>query len=302
MKIFTTDMEKMSNIAELKGILADARRRCLKFVILPIPVRLLTIDEDYQTPIRTERELTYLTKDWDERKVGVLVGVPHDEEGLIYLVDGYGRCTASQIVDPKKYTELNVLIILDAPEDYTERKQFEAEMFASQGNNKKVTPLQKHGARRIAKDPVVKMMDLLQEEYGFTYNSVRGGREIGAIGSYSELYRALRVSGYDFGKYYFDICRNSGFDRKVNGYAVYVLRAIRDLYKLYPENRKETKDFLSWKMRPLDYRYLHAKSNARYELFGPGNAMTMYFEDMVVEGIGLKHVRTVDNNKIIDIA
>ena len=55
------DPEMIANINELKGILSDAIRRGLKYVILPMPVRLLTIDPGYQTPIRTERDLRYLT-------------------------------------------------------------------------------------------------------------------------------------------------------------------------------------------------------------------------------------------------
>lgn len=296
------DTEKMQNIAELKGLLADARRRNLKFVIIPLPVRLMAIDEAYQTPIRTERDLRYLTKNWDERKVAVLIGVPHFEEGLVYLVDGYGRMCASQIVDPEKYAELNVLIILDFPEEPEERRAFEAEMFASQGNNKKVTPLQKHGARQIIGDPVVKAMDVLQEEYGFVYNSVRGRRGEGVIGSYTELYKSIKANGFLYGEWFFDIAANAGFNRKTDGYAVYIMRSIRDLWKYYPEHRAEIKKYMSTRLRPVDYRWLHAKANAKYELLGPGNAMTMFFEDMVVEGLGLEHKRAVVENKIKDIA
>lgn len=296
------DAQKMQDIAELKGILSDAIRRGLKYVILPFPTRLCTFDAGYQTPVRTERELDYLIKSWDERKIGVLTGVPHFEEGKVYLVDGYGRLTASQIIDPEKYKELNVFIILDAPEDPDERRKFEAEMFSAQGNNKKVTPLQKHGARQIAGDPVVKTMDVLQEEYGFVYTRIRGRRGEGVIGSYSELYRAIKSFGYFFGEYFFDICRGAGLDRKTDGYAVYILRSIKDLYRLYPESRELIKKFLSDTLRPVDYRWLHSKANAKYELLGPGNAMTMFFEDMVVEGLGLEHVRKIDNNKIVDIA
>ena len=292
--------EKLNNIFELKGLLADAKRRKLKAVIIPVPVHLMVIDTGYQTPVRTERELNYLTRNWDERKIGVLMGVPHYEEGKIYLVDGYGRMTASQIVDAEKYSELDTYIILDAPEDKTERRIFEAELFSSQGNNKVVTPFQKHGARQIVGDPVVKSMDLLQSEYGFEYSSVRGKRGEGVIGSYSELYKNIKTYGYLFGEFFFDICKASGFNRKVDGYAVYVMRSIKDLYKLYPENRTEIKEFLSTWMRPLDYRYLHSKSNAKYELLGPGNAMTMYFEDIVVEGLGLDHKRVVSENKIYE--
>lgn len=292
--------ERMQNVAELKGILADAKRRGLTEVILPIPVRLMAIDTAYQTAIRTARELNYLTKAWDRRKIGVLMGVPHEEEGLIYLVDGYGRMTASQIVDPEQYQELNVHIILDAPKDPGERRKFEAELFASQGNNKKVTPLQKHGARQIAGDPVVKTMDVLQKVYDFSYTAIRGRRGDSIIGSYSELYKNIKAYGYDFGEFFFDICAASGFNRKTDGYAVYIMRSVRDLYRLYPDNRTAIKDYLSSWMRPLDYRYLTSKANAKYELLGPGYAMTMYFEDAIVDGLGLEHRRYVHDNKVIE--
>ena len=291
---------KKENIEELRGILADAKRRKLTKVILQIPVRLMTIDTGYQTPVRTERELDYLTKKWDDRMIGVLVGVPHEEEGLVYLVDGYGRMTASQIVDAEKYKELEIQVILDAPKDKLERRKFEARYYSSQGNNKRVTPLQKHGARQIIEDPVVLTMDRLQEKYGFEYTAVRGRRGDAIIGSYSELYKNISTNGEEFGEFFFDICKESGFNRKTDGYAVYVMRSIRDLYKYYPENRTEIKDFLVKWLRPLDYRYLHAKSGAKYELLGPGNAMTMYFEDAVVEGLGLPHKRTVQDNKVIE--
>ena len=229
-----TNQETMANIAELKGRLAAAMRSGETFAIVKIPARLLTIDTAYQTPIRTERDLKYLTGNkkvngedvpiWDERKVGVLWGAPHWEEGKIYLVDGYGRLTASQKIDPVKYEELNVLVILDAPEDPKERQIFEAEIFMSQGNNKQVTPLQKHGARQVVGDITVKAMDLLKERYGFQYCKVKGRRGEGIIGSYSELYRSIDIYGYLFGEYFFDICAASGFNRKTDGYAVYVMR------------------------------------------------------------------------------
>lgn len=294
--------ETMMNIAELRGLLAEAKRRGMRAVIIKVPVRLLAIDPMYQTPIRTERELTYLTKAWDERKIGVLFGVPHFEVGKIFLVDGYGRLTASQIVDPDKYQELDVYVILDAPEDPHERQIFEAEIFVSQGNNKQVTPLQKHGARQIMNDPVVKIMDSLQEEYQFEYKTVRGRRGEGIIGSYMELYNSIRFGGLVYGEWFFDIAKAAGFNRKTDGYAVYIMRSMRDLWKYYPENRIEIKECLSEYLRDKDYRYLHSKANAKYELLGPGNAMTMYFEDIVVDELGLNHKREVENNKLKEIA
>ena len=78
----------IANVGELKGLLAASRSMGMTVVILKIPVRLFVIDPRYQTPNRTERDLNYLIRNWDERKLLPLIGVPHDEEGLMYIVDG----------------------------------------------------------------------------------------------------------------------------------------------------------------------------------------------------------------------
>lgn len=73
-----------------------------EIAIIKIPVELMEVDSRYQTDERTERDLQYLVRNWDERKLMPLMGVPHWEEGKVYIVDGYGRWIASQIVNKKK--------------------------------------------------------------------------------------------------------------------------------------------------------------------------------------------------------
>lgn len=69
-----------------------------------IPVDLMTIDPLYQTDERTQRSLKKLIENWDENKLEPITIVPHEEEGMFYIVNGYGRWTASQYLpEPKKY-------------------------------------------------------------------------------------------------------------------------------------------------------------------------------------------------------
>lgn len=142
-----TGKRTKGNKGLLKGLTkmyVDANK---KSCIVSVPVEILEVDPSYQTEVRTERDLRYLTDHWDENKLLPLVGVPHWEEGKIYLVDGYGRWISSQLIDKEKYTELDVMIILSAPSKKDERLKFEAEMYAFQNAQvAKMTPLQKHGA------------------------------------------------------------------------------------------------------------------------------------------------------------
>ena len=75
----------------LQGLTKMYRDAGYKVAIVEIPVEILEIDTRYQTEARTERDLRYLTNGWDENKLLPLIGVPHWEEGKVYLVDGYGR-------------------------------------------------------------------------------------------------------------------------------------------------------------------------------------------------------------------
>lgn len=131
----------------LKGLTKMYRDAKYNVAIIPIPVELLEIDTRYQTEIRTERDLHYLVNNWNENKLLPLIGVPHWEEGKVYLVDGYGRWIASQLVDKKKYSDLQVLLVLNPPEDAEARLKFEAEMYAYQNKQvARMTAIQKHGA------------------------------------------------------------------------------------------------------------------------------------------------------------
>lgn len=273
-----------------------------KVAIISVPVELLEIDTSYQTDVRTKRDLRYLTANWDENKLLPLVGVPHWEEGKIYLVDGYGRWIASQIVDRTKYKELQVMIILSAPKDKRKRLEFEAEMYAFQNAQvAKMTPLQKHGAMLILHDKATETMEQLKSEYGFEYVANKGTREASVLGSYSVTLDICKIDEGRCAEYVFGICTKAGFDRKPNGYSTYIMRALKDIYKLYANDRQKTKEFLIETFRSLTPLNIKAEAVVKYPMLEMKIAVSLYIEDLVVENLGLEQSREVVGTKVMPI-
>lgn len=294
-------MNTKGDIGELRGLLALARSQGLKRVIIKIPVRLFAIDPAYQTDIRTRRELGYLVNNWDERKLLPLLVVPHDEEGKFYVVDGYGRWIASQMLE-NPYETLECLVLLDVPKEKEERRKYEAELFAFQNVGvAKVTPLQRHGSLRILGDKTVLAMDELQEKYKFEYISIKGQRSESVLGSYSECINICSTKGKDCLDYIFSILRDAGFDRKANGYASYIMRMLRDAWILYTDNRTETKKFLGDYLRSYSPEIFRAKATAKYPMLDTRTACSLYVEDMIVDNLGLEQTREVSGTRLVPI-
>lgn len=292
-----------ANVSELRGLLAESKRNNLEVAIIKIPARLLAIDESYQTPLRTERDLGYLINNWDERKLLPLIVVPHEEVGFCFITDGQGRWKASQFINKDRYEYLTCLVILNAPKDPTERRKFEAEQYVYQNKNvAKITPLQKHGGLRILGDPAVNGLDKMKDKYGFTYTYTSGQRDHGVLGSYTEAISICKSRGIDCLDYIFEICERSGFDRKTNGYSSYVLRMLRDIWTLYADNRYRTKEFLSDYLRDYEPNTFKAKAVTKYPMLEIRTACSLYVEDLVVENLGLKQSREISGTRLIPIS
>lgn len=286
----------------LQGLTKMYRDAGYKVAIVEIPVDILEIDTRYQTEARTERDLRYLTNGWDENKLLPLIGVPHWEEGKVYLVDGYGRWIASQIVNKEKYEYLTVLLILNAPSNKQKRLEFEAEMYAYQNKQvAKMTAIQKHGAMLVLHDNATEILEKMKEKYGFEYTAVKGNREASVLGSYTETLRLCNLDNGKAAEYVFDICKGAGFDRKSNGYATYVMRGFRDMYKLYADNRKDTKEFLIKELRKITPMTLKANAVVKYPMLEFKTAVSLYLEDMVVNNLGLEQSREVLGTRLVSI-
>lgn len=297
-----SEIEKANNIGELKGILSESMKRGLDVVIVEIPRKLLTIDSHYQTPVRTERDCSYLLKDFKREKMLPLTGIPHFEEGLVYLVDGYMRLIVTGIIDPIKYDKLLVMVILNAPTEPKERLKYEAEMYAFQNKNVSfVTPEQRHGAYECLEYPAAFAINELRKEYGFEIKQGKGQKHIGVLGSYPKLFEICDRYGIEAGHYILDICRRSGFDRKLGGYSKYIFKGLHDIWKLFPEQREETGQFLSDYFRNKEPKKIRAKAMDKYDLLGEMSAVSMFMEDIVVANLDLSHLRKAIGKSLINV-
>lgn len=299
-----TGIKNAGDIGELKGLLAASRAAGLTVAIVRIPVYLLAIDTRYQTPIRTERDLDYLTIKWDERKLLPLTGVPHDEEGLVYLTDGSGRWIASQLVDPEKYQALDVMVILNAPQDPEARLIMEAELYAYQNRDVALLkPIEKHGAMKVLGSKAPYIIDEMKEKYGFTFKQEKGNRSPSVIGSYTDILKIAKQSyGEECLDYVFNICKGAGFNKKPNGYSRYILNSIRDMWIWYPENRKNISEYLEKRLRGYAPIIFKTQAQAKYPMLNYEAACSLYIEDLVVEGLGLEHSRIInEKNKVMPI-
>lgn len=289
------------NIGMLKGILAQARREGLKRVILRVPLKLLSIDERYQTPVRTKRNINYLVKNWDENKLLPLVVVPHDEEGLFAIVDGFGRYSAMMQMYKSIEMEVECLILLCAPKDINERLKFEAEQYAFQNVNvATMKPIHKHGANIILNNQAAIILDKMKEKYGFEYpDSTTGNRSAKQIGSYSEALSIAKSHGDRGLDFIFSVCEGAGFDRQTNGYCAHIMRGLRDMYVFYGDNLDSVKEFISKKFRGISPTLLISIANTKYPMLDKRTAVSMYFEDCVVDGLGLNRNRIVEGTKAV---
>lgn len=305
-----TGRKSKGSVDKLEGLTKAYTDRSESIAILNIPVELMEIDTRYQTDERTERDLKYLTDNWDERKLMPLLGVPHWEEGKVYIVDGYGRWIASQIVDRENgrkgnqrlYKDLKVQMIFNAPTDKSEREEFEAELYAFQGMSvRKVTPIQKHGAMLILHDKATETLEAMKNKYGFEYRAEKGDREAGVLGSYTENLSLCKIDNGACADYVYSIIRDSGFDRKHSGYVAYVIRALRDIYNIYANDREATRQMLSNEFRKIMPLNLKANALTKYPVLDFRTAVSLYVEDLVVENLGLEQSRHIVGTKIVPI-
>ena len=275
--------------------------------MVKIPVNLLDIDEEYQTVARTGRNLDNLVSNWDERKLAPILVSPHKDEGKFYVVDGFGRWQASQKVDAileqnnkeRKYEYLTAIVLLKLPDDKDKRRKIEAELFATQEEQKsKLKDIQMHGALRILGDKTVLLMDYFAEKYHFSLDKEEGKRENKPfLSSYSETKNMIKSNGKDCFEFVFDICKQSGFDRKPQGYQIFVLRGLRDLYNNIPDKREEVKNIVIdyWRKRtPSSFK---KEATSKYPEPDDRTACCLYIEDYVCDKLHIDTFREVIGSK-----
>lgn len=263
-----------------------------------VPLSCCFVDSRYQG-MRTHKHLNRLKNKWDERKLTPIILVPHPEEYRFAVVDGQGRC----LVAPEKGMDrLNAIILMDAPEDLNERLKFEAEYFIGQDSEvENVKPLEKHLSRVIIGDEAATILDKLLNKYGIKFVSTKGNREESVLGSYTDTYSIAKVHGEKCLDFIFSIIENAGWNKEPNGYATFVMRALREIWIAHPKNRKKIHTFLSKELRKIDPALFSANSKTKYPKRDHRVSCVLYVEDMLCDKLGIEKKIYIENEKKVTI-
>ena len=135
----------------------------------------------------------------------------------------------------------------------------------------------------------------------FEYKADKGNREASVLGSYNETLTICKIDNGKAAEYIFDVCAGAGFDRKTNGYSTYIMRALRDIYRLYAKDNKKTKDFLIKEFRQTTPVKLKAEAVTKYPMLDYKGAVSLYVEDLIVDNLGLKQSRKAEGTRLVSI-
>jgi len=298
----TRRMEQFNDIvANIKPLMTIGKGKNQRAITgsAVVPLSCCFVDSRYQG-MRTHKHLNRLKNKWDERKLTPIILVPHPEEYRFAVVDGQGRC----LVAPEKGIDrLNAIILMDAPEDLDERLKFEAEYFIGQDSEvENVKPLEKHLSRVIIGDSAAVALDKLLNKYGIKFVATKGNRGESVLGSYTDAYSIVKVHGEKCLDFIFSIIDNAGWNKETNGYATFVMRALREIWIAHPNERKEIHRYLSKELRQIDPAHLSANAKTRYPKRDHRVSCVLYVEDLVCYGLGIEKKIYVENGKKIKIS
>ena len=298
----TRRMEQFNDIvANIKPLMTVGKGKNQRAITgsAVVPLSCCFVDSRYQG-MRTHKHLNRLKNKWDERKLTPIILVPHPEEYRFAVVDGQGRC----LVAPEKGMDrLNAIILMDAPEDLNERLKFEAEYFIGQDSEvENVKPLEKHLSRVIIGDSAAVSLDKLLNKYGIKFVASKGNREESVLGSYTDTYSIVKVHGEKCLDFIFSIIDNAGWNKETNGYATFVMRALREVWIAHPNDRKEIYRFLSKELRQIDPALFSAEAKSKYPKRDHRVSCVLYVEDLVCDGLGIEKKIYLENGKKVKIS
>lgn len=298
----TRRMEQFNDIvANIKPLMTTGKGKNQRAITgsAVVPLSCCFVDFRYQG-MRTHKHLNRLKNKWDERKLTPIILVPHPEEYRFAVVDGQGRC----LVAPEKGMDrLNAIILMDAPEDLDERLKFEAEYFIGQDSEvENVKPLEKHLSRVIIGDSAAVSLDKLLNKYGIKFVATKGNREESVLGSYTDTFSIVKVHGEKCLDFIFSIIDNAGWNKETNGYATFVMRALREVWIAHPNDRKEIHRFLSKELRQIDPALFSAEAKSKYPKRDHRVSCVLYVEDLVCDGLGIEKKIYVENGKKVKIS
>lgn len=268
---------------EVFGMIMGTLQRTGNHYMAYVPKDMLEVDEDFQrVETRDSNKIKELAKNWDPNQMDPLTVVPHPETGTFSVVDGFGRLSAARILG---LTHLECHVILNAPENPLERKQFEANMYLHQADNiEKLKPIQKHKARILTGDRVAILLDNALNYYKCSLVAEKGNRNAGRLGSYTRAYDITKKYGEAGIRFVFDTCKVAGYDMETNGYGADIFKALSKIYAAYGS----VETILGVFMRPMKPAVLKAKAIAKYPERSFEIALTLLMQDCVVEALNVQ--------------
>lgn len=181
-----------------------------------LPVDLLVLDEEYQRPEHSWRQIA---TNWNDMLVGTIICSYRDCR--FYVIDGATRCRAAKFLGKET---INAIVYTDLTLEQ------EADLFARQDENKKlVTQSEKFNAHRVAKLADVLAIDAICKEYHV--KPVRGrdieGVFLTSITAVKEIYAAHGEKGL---RWAFDVIQGSNWHDARGGYGSTILYMLKYVY------------------------------------------------------------------------
>lgn len=274
----------MANVTPME---TEGKGRTLRTITgsVSVPLSLCYIDKRYQG-MRLHKRINRLEQRWDVTKLLPIVVVPHPEEYCFAVVDGQGRC----IVAPKKGKDsLFATVLLNAPEDPTERLKFEARYFSRQNSETEcLKAVETHQSQVIDNVAPAVIMDKLLTIYGVKFVTEKGHRKESVLGSYTETYRIASAHGEKCLDFIFSIINNAGWNKEKNGYSTFVVRMLKEIWCEYPNDRSEIHDLLSEEFRKTNPHNFRTDAVVKY----PGRdyriSCVLHLEDMFYEKLHIE--------------
>ena len=263
-----------------RTVVANAQKIGNKY-FASIPRELLAVDTDYQRiDTRNKKKINSLVRNWEDRKMDALKVVAHEDEGMFYIVDGWGRFMASNMLDTPK-TELECQIDFDAPTDIRARKLMEARLFAEQTQDlETVKPIQKHKANLLLGDRTATILENACNEYGVLIVANTGQRGVRTLGSYSDCYKLARSIGEDNVKLLFETIARLGWHEEKNGYSRCVMTGLGKAIAGAGDKAEAQRRIVDM-LRETTPERLRANAVTRYPQRHDTTASVLYVEDIV---------------------
>lgn len=251
-----------------------------------IPLKLCAADPSYQ---RTENiswsKVTRLANNWDNHLMDEITVVPHPDENLFYVIDGWHRVLASNMIGNDS---ICAEIITDLSTDPKTRQKQEAEIFSKQNAFvDKLSAKDLHKAGIVAENKIDLQLNDLIKKYGFTISSKRSGKgnpnEIMSIASIVRMFKY--DNGYNLIDNTFYVIVASGWNHEKGGITKNMFSTIRMMFALHPKFEADIRKSLVEILRPMSIKDAVAFATVEYPRRSESTRLGIWLEDRLVEKI-----------------